>query len=67
MSYEIGYAPNIKSKVSVIQEASARSALRTVLALNAGSDVIRYVKTAGRDIEIGELSLLADREEHRTL
>lgn len=67
MSYEIGYSPNIKSRVSIIQQASARAALKTVLALNADGDVIRYVKAAGQFIEIGELNLLADREEHRTV
>jgi hypothetical protein len=66
MSYEIGYAPKGESKVSVTQQSSARAALKAVLALNATGEVIRYVKVpAGHDIEIGELHLLADREEHR--
>ena len=66
MSYEIGHASNVWSKVSVVQQASARAALKTVLALYAGGAVIKYVKLAGHDIEIGELNLMADREEHRT-
>lgn len=65
MSYEIGYAPDGQSDIALIQQPSARAALKTVLALDCGGDVIRYVKTAGQDIEIGELALLADREEHR--
>jgi hypothetical protein len=66
MSYEIGYASIGESKVSVTQQPSARLALKTVLALDAGGELIRYVRApAGDDIEIGELHLLAYREEYR--
>lgn len=63
MSHEIGYGPRGRSRVSVTYEPNARAALKTVLALSASDEEIKYIKAPARyEIGLGELRLLAERE-----
>jgi hypothetical protein len=63
MPYEVEYAPKGSRVISNTVMPTAREALETVQAFQAGDEEIRRITTLnGSEIGIGELQLLAQRE-----
>jgi hypothetical protein len=61
--YEIGFSPRGARKISVTMRPNAQDALKTVRALEASEEEIRYIKApGGYEIGIGELQLEAERK-----
>lgn len=65
MPFEIGHAPKGGRVVSPVVLPTAQAALETVEAFQASDVEVRYIKNLnGHEIGIGELRLLAKREDN---